>query len=158
MRRLRVIYDFFRCDLEYGIRNIIRFFPAVWNYRAWDWVYTLGLFYAGISGIEVDEERIPKVEMMARVCEILRHIVNDEYLSLAEDEVGKLSRVELDFESVEGKDYLRLKDNRTDDQHTQDWKIYNRRNELEEEEWSELWEIVSGSVEMHGSDMRGWWD
>lgn len=41
LRKLENIYDFFRYDLTYGVRNLITWFPIIWKHRNWDYTYTL---------------------------------------------------------------------------------------------------------------------
>ena len=35
------IWDFFRYDILYGVENLIKWFPIIWNDRDWDHVYLL---------------------------------------------------------------------------------------------------------------------
>ena len=45
-RRVRL---FLRRDISYGIRNLVLFFPAVWNYRGWDYQYSYELFMRALD-------------------------------------------------------------------------------------------------------------
>ena len=38
-RVIRSVYYFFRCDIPYGVRNLIRWFFIIWRDRDWDPVY-----------------------------------------------------------------------------------------------------------------------
>jgi hypothetical protein len=113
------------------------------------------------AGHEIDETRLPKVEAMQRALTILEHIVEDEYIGLAEQEKGALSPHEnwFHFTPCEDDDeLLRLEDSRPPEAQQHDKVVFDYARQLEEQEWGELWKIVSGSDDIPGSDMRGWWD
>lgn len=169
MQILRTVYEFFRYDVPYGIRNIIRFFPSIWQYRSWDYLYNLMLLRESLHklhnavemGHEIDETRLPKLEAMQRVLTILEHIVEDEYIGLAEQEKGALSPHGNWFRFTpceEDDEMLRLEDTRDPEAQQHDKAVFDYARQLEEQEWDELWKIFAGSEDIPGSDMRGWWD
>lgn len=147
---MKSVINFIRYDIPNGIKNLVRFLPVVWRYREWDYNYTLDLLLHGLiglenairNGVEVDEHRIPKADKIARVVEILNHIVNNEYIEIAESELGSLSEIE-SFETYKATDH--------------DMKVFKRIEEMEQNEWIELWSIIQGDGEK-GSNMLGWWD
>jgi hypothetical protein len=113
------------------------------------------------TGHEIDETRLPKVEAMQRALTILGHIVDDEYIGLAEKEKGALSRHGdwFRFKPCEDdNELLRLEDNRSTEAQQHDKVVFDYARQLEEHEWDELWKIVAGSGDIPGSDMRSWWD
>ena len=169
MRIMQTVYEFFRYDIPYGIRNVVRFFLLIWRYRTWDYLYTLMLLRYSLqklcktveTGHEVDETRLPKVEAMQRALTILDHIVDDKYTGLAEQEKGAVSPHGDWFSFTpyeEDRELLRLEDNRTPEAQQHDNVVFDYARQLEEHEWSELWKILAGSEDVPGSDIRGWWD
>ncbi|KKM20689.1 hypothetical protein LCGC14_1643000 [marine sediment metagenome] len=119
MRIIKSIYYFFRSDIPHGIGNLIRFFPAVWKFRPWDYSYTLILLRVGLcylwqgidKGMEIDKTRDQKTKQISWVLALLDRHINESL-----------------------------------------------KEEMGNEEWKELWQIVSGDKDIPGSDMRGWWD
>jgi hypothetical protein len=164
MKSLKNICDFFR----YGLRNLVWLFPVVWGFRSWDWSFSLRLFRAGLfrlyqvleRGMEIDETRLPKVAALARVLTILDHLIEDDYIRLAEQEKGALSPGDwFRAEPVSGRSRLmELVENRSDDAQNHDQTVLDYARDLEAQEWTELWQILAGSDDMPGSDLRGWWD
>jgi hypothetical protein len=142
---MRKPYVFFRYDLPRGLRNLIRFSGVVWRFRSWDYEYTLDLFRAGLKelykniliGTEVDESRIPKTEAMRRVLAILDRT--------EEQKTEAMRRV------------LALLD-RTEEHRYESLFASNEAKQKMCQEWNEIWQIIAGSDNIPGSDMRGWWD
>jgi hypothetical protein len=127
---------------------------------------SLSIMEKGMSekGIEVTETRDVKVQKMRRALELLKHKLDDDYISRAESELGELSHNPIDFESIEGKEGLyRLVDNDTPAEKKHARNVYKRARVIEETEWKELWDIYKGKKfttweKYDGSDLRGWWD
>lgn len=38
-RKVVKVHDFFRYDIKYGVRNLVRWFPIIWHDRNWDHYY-----------------------------------------------------------------------------------------------------------------------
>jgi hypothetical protein len=186
-------YSFFRWDLRRFFKNVWMFRKALWNYRWWDYTYPLNFLQITFEdmsekfekqGIEVDEHRLPKVEKIKRANEILKNILEYNYIELAEKELGPIVYKPLEFKEVPGDPNLReLFSNETDEEKAHSRKVYKLATDLEESQWIELWTIISGkkicipdnsesaggkketsSVEEilskipDGSDLRTWWD
>ena len=183
-------YKFFRYDIINFVKNVWHFKRELWDYRWWDYRFTLQMIQASIKGmypnferygIEIDETRIKKVDKMIRACLLLENFIEDNFLYQAEKQVGELFRREWEFEEVPDKPgYSQLVDNLTDEEKAHNRKVYDRANEIEEEQWNELWEIIRGQnskklnriskvvsdekkrkpqkIKFDGSDMRSWWD
>ena len=109
------------------------------------------------KGIEVEEHKRPKIKKISRVIQILDNICESNYISMAEAELGELTNAKLGDETAEEKAHSRS--------------IYLRADEIENAEWSELWDILKGQDRadflsgkktfeqwFDGSDMRSWWD
>lgn len=181
------VYNFFRYDLYRGISNLFRFLKPVWNYRSWDYHYTLVLFKSGLKhlynnfekySMEIDKTRLLKVEKMKRALFLLNVINNDLFLNEAE----KILNIKYTFgkiETIPNKkegmyDVLTLDSGLTKEQIKNNHMLLNKTNKLEDEYWKELWDIIKGNgyfyysyqnnkekqnkIEFDGTDIRGWWD
>ena len=85
MRIIKRVYRFLRYDISHGIGNLVRFFPVVWKFRPWDYSFNLKLLLRSLkythscmdTGMEVDETRIPKVEVIDRVTILIDRHINE---------------------------------------------------------------------------------
>ena len=160
------LFNFCRYDLHQGLRNCLRFFSVVWRFRAWDFVFTLDLFRAGLrmlkpcleQGMEIDETRLPKIDAITRVITLLDHVIDDQYLALIEADEGPLSTNWVTWTDTNIPGRKKLQDRRDEQQQQHDMQIFEKADALETHEWAELWKILHGSSDMPGSDLRGWWD
>jgi hypothetical protein len=171
------IWDFFRYDIPYGVKNIFFFWKVIWKYRSWDSSYQMRILARSLEplahnleyhGTEVSVSRLKKVAKIRRAIEILNHGANDEYVQLAEEKLGypvNTSYGMLD-EPIEITQM--------------NAKIFKVASELEEKEWAELWKIFKGQNYAHftmfkdkstsqnteelwykwfdGTGMKSWWD
>ena len=86
------VWDLFRYDIPNFFKNLWYFKKILWNYRTWDFHYTLQIMLLTIiqlrnsidNGYEIDESRNKKVQQMARVIELLENHVNDNFIKQAE--------------------------------------------------------------------------
>lgn len=151
---IKKVYEFIRYDIPNGIKNLIFFFSVVWVFHDWDYVFCLALFGFSLrrlqkrlkNGMEIEETRMPKVQAIENVLCILDHIINSNYLELAQKELG----CEYNISYPIGEEPKEVEDS--------NGKISNRSRVLEETEWKFLKDILFGDDEIKGSDMRGWWD
>ena len=142
-----------------GIKNLFIFFKTVWDFKHWDYSYNLELFkhsleltknYIEKFGFEEDESRLRRVEKMARVIQLIKDFLNNDFYKKAELILNKeiVSRGELeDMDNL-----LTEKEIKDNDE------IRKLAVKLEEEEWNELFLILKGTGNEDGTDMRGWWD
>ena len=181
-------YSLFRYDLPRFFKNIWKFRKGLWNHYWFDHHGTLRFLEIGLTdmadriekdGMEVDSSRLKKVAKMRRAIELIKNYNEDNYIEMAEKELGELVLHEWEFEDVEGKPgYSRLVDNDTEEEKDHNRKVFERAQEIEESEWNELFTILKGrpSPEFQmfldksenkesawdnwfdGSGMRGWWD
>lgn len=181
-------YSLFRYDLPRFFKNIWKFRKGLWNHYWFDHHGTLRFLEIGLTdmadriekdGMEVDSSRLKKVAKMRRAIELIKNYNEDNYIEMAEKELGELVLHEWEFESVEDKPgYSRLVDNDTEEEKDHNRKVFERAHEIEENEWNELFTILKGrpSPEFQmfldksenkesawdnwfdGSGMRGWWD
>ena len=153
-------------NLMYGLKNLKRFFWIVWRYRAWDYTYNLQLLKRGLEvyltfpNYEIDKDRIPKENDIKRSIEIINNLSSDEmpYIHMAEKELGEMKHYDKSFEfrEIEKKDengdafseMIDLRD-KVDQDHAHD--IYRRADDIEGEEWDELFDLMK-------SKGRGWWN
>jgi len=184
------IWDFLRYDFPRFLKNIWIFRKALYNHRWWSGHHTVFHFMEiSISDIvknvdekgnEVRESSEKKIRKMRRVVEILEHFRKEDFIDLAEQDLGiNLISRDLEFESNDD-DTFSLVDNESEEEKEHNRKIYNKSTEIEESMYNELWEILKGQDyskfekepegtpqdklhdhwqnQFDGSGIRGWWD
>lgn len=173
-------YDLFRYDLPRFFKNIWRFRSALWNHYWFDYGSTLEFMEISLinmsdnvekRGLEIDKTRLKKVQSMRRAIEILKNCREDNYIAMAEKELGDLIFNDWEFEDIPDKPgFSRLVDDLTLEEETHNRKVFDRSKEIQEKEWSELFVILKGqdytkfdknidwNEQFDGSGLRGWWD
>ena len=173
-------YELFRYDLPRFFKNIWTFRKALWNHYWFDHHGTLKFLEIGLTNIsdtvekyghEVDESRLKKVAAMRRAIELIKNYNEDNYIDMAEKELGELMIRDWEFEPVPNKPgYSQLVDNDTDEEKKHNKKVFNRAREIEKQEWDELFVILKGQdytkfdkdidwdKQFDGSGIKGWWD
>lgn len=145
------IYETIRYNIPNFFKNLWFFRKEIYEYRTWDYHYSLIILKRSLEGIEkairtksgeVDETRLPKVEKIQRVIKILDNNINSSYISISEEIHGKIQG-ELFDETEEESKHNKI--------------VFDYAHKLEVEEWDELWSIIKGNDD-EGSDMRGWWN
>jgi hypothetical protein len=175
------VYEFFRYGIPRFFKNLWYFRKELYEFRPWDYTYNLKMFGKTLNvtadsvekyGLEIDETRLKKVEKMRRVVELINRITDGSYIELAEQEIGELPRRGFpEFaECVDKPGYYELVDNDTAEEKELRRKIYKRSDEIEEETWNEMFEILKGqdyttfnkdtdwNKQFNGSGLRNWWD
>jgi hypothetical protein len=180
-----------RYDIPSFLKNIWRFRKELYSHRWYDYRYTLEMLHRSLvimeskmhDGMEVAESRDKKIAKMQRAIQILKNIIDDNYIEMAEAELGELIMHDWQFEEVpDNPGYSRLVDNETPAERKHNRKVYDKARRLGEAEWKELWRIFEGQnynqykkitksltpEQMRndnvwvdwfdGTDMRGWWD
>jgi hypothetical protein len=130
-------------------------------------------------GLEVDGPRLKKVAKMRRAVELIKNYNQDNYIEMAEAELGEIVHHEWEFEPVPDKPgFSQLIDKDTPEEAEHNRKVFARAREIEEAEWTDLWTILQGQNTnqftmfqdvstdkdsawdnwFDGSGMRGWWD
>ena len=163
------------------IKNIWVFRKSLWNFRWWDYHYTMDMMKTCLQvmsdnfetkGIEIDGPRMKKVVKMRRAIEIMNNRNGVYYIDMAEKELGQLFEITVEFKDSEtSPGSYELFDNLSSEEKKHNKKVYARAEELEEEEWEELWNIFEGQdVSKYkpkkqdwddwfdGTGIRGWWD
>jgi hypothetical protein len=182
-------YELFRYKLPQFFKNVWFFRKQLWGFRSWDYSYNLQFFGRTLEktvntieyyGHEVDESRMKKVEKMKRVIELINNIRTDSYIEKAEKEIGELKHVNFDFEpTVDNPELFQLVESDIDErEHNR--KVYELSDEIEAQEWEELFSILKGQNMdeyrklldssnddekrdlwdkwFDGSGMKHWWD
>jgi hypothetical protein len=186
------LWNFFRYDLHRIFKNIWIFRKALYNHRWYSGHHTIFYFMetaisdiaenVDIRGYEIRENSSKKVQKMRRAVEILGHFREEDFLDLAEKELGiNLITRDWEFEDTgrgDGSSYL--VDNETTEEKENNNKIFSRSRDIEKEMFKELWIILEGqdydkfekapedmdhndsydhwSNQFDGSGIRGWWD
>ena len=162
------------------LKNVWAFRKSLWNHRWYDYRYnveilrdSLAITVAGMEskGMEVAETRSKKVEKMHRAIQLLTNIIDDSFIDSAEAELGPLVLHDWEFEPVPGKpEHSRLIEKDTPEEKENNRKIFARAQEIQEQEWKELWSIFQGQDYstfdktkdwndfFDGSGFRNWWD
>ena len=166
-------------DFWIFLKNVWKFRQELWSHRWWDYSFTLQMIQRSLiimekgmhGGMEIPETRDKKIAKMQRAIQILDNIIENKYIDMAEEELGPIYYTQLDFAPVEGKpDLFQLVDNDTPEEKSHNSKVYKRSDEIETQEWKELWEIFQGqdfnkfnkeidwSKQFDGSGLKSWWD
>jgi hypothetical protein len=181
-------YAFFRYDIGRFVKNIWRFRKALNRHYWWDHHGALQFMEISLThisdnlekrGLEVDGPRLKKVAKMRRAVELIKNYNQDNYIEMAEAELGEIIHHDWEFEEVPDKPgFSQLIDKDTDDEKEHNRKVFSRAREIEEAEWTELWTILQGQNRTQftmfqdkstdkdsawdnwfdGSGMKGWWD
>jgi hypothetical protein len=173
-------YELFRYDLPRFFKNIWRFRKPLWNHYWFDHHSSLTFLEVSLThisdnvekrGNEVDGPRLKKVAAMRRVVELIKNYNEDNYIDMAEKELGELILHDWEFEYVPDKPgFSQLVDNDTDEERVHNRKVFDRAREIEKQEWDELFVILKGQdytkfdedidwyEQFDGSGIKGWWD
>ena len=80
------IHDFIRYEIPYGVKNLIRWFPMIWEDRDWDFLYMLHLLKQKLVFMSDSIERcgnhvdhMKDVRQMRACIKLIDKILNDEY-------------------------------------------------------------------------------
>jgi hypothetical protein len=173
-------YELFRYDLPRFFKNIWLFRKGLWNHYWFDHHGTLKFLEIGLTDIsnnvekygnEIDETRLKKVVAMRRAIELIKNYNEDNYIDMAEKELGELILHDWEFEPVPDKPgHSQLVDKDTPEEKEHNRKVFERAQEIGEQEWSELFVILQGqdytkfdkdtdwNKQFDGSGLRAWWD
>ena len=116
---------------------------------------------------------------MVRAAYLMERFIEDDFLELAEKELGEVICHGFNFFPLPDKPgYSRMVDKETDEEKEHNSKVFDRAREIEEQMWGELWTILQGQNTTQfqmfadkaenkneawdnwfdGSGLRGWWD
>jgi hypothetical protein len=181
-------WDFLRYDTPRFFRNLWMFRKDLYNYRWYSGQHAVLPFMKTAlmdmaakvdeRGLEVEHSKSKKVMKMWRAAKLMEHFIEDNFIDLAEAELGDLILRKFEFEPAEQEGYYQLVDNETPEETEHNNKVFNRAREIEEQMWAELWDILKGQTHSHfevfldkakdkekayenwfdGSGLRGWWN
>ena len=175
------IYDFFRYDLIRFFRNLWLFRKNLWDYNNYNgansilpWVKTSLddiADYIEKNGHEESKSRDKKVEKMKRLSYLLDIFLKDDYIKLAEEELGPIYNTEIVFEPTGNGTTYEMIDKGSPEEKKHNIKVIKRSKEIGEKHWKEINSIIQGpdyekiystsenfDDQYDGSDMRAWWD
>lgn len=130
-------------NLTYGIKNLIYYFPIIWNDRHWDYEYMLDLLEAKIKqmrdGINKDNILANTDEYVKQMDDVLWHIIcfkeaSDRFEAMSQD---KLIAIQNETDKSKKEELIRL--------------YYTDSVNYEDEQWCSIWEKISDNG-------RHWWD
>jgi hypothetical protein len=182
-------WDFLRYDMPRFIKNIWLFRKDLYEYRWYSGQHAVLPFMKTAlmdmaskideRGLEVEKSKDKKVAKMYYAAFIMERFIEDDFIEIAEQELGELVHHKFEFEDVPDKPgYSRLVDNETPEEKEHNSKVFKRAREIESQMWKELWTILEGQNHSHfevfldkskdkknawdnwfdGSGLRGWWD
>ena len=179
-------WDTVRYDIPRFLKNLWMFRKDIYNYRWYSGKHAVLPFMktalmdmaAKIDerGMEVEPSKSKKIMKMWRAAKLMEHFIEENFIELAEQELGKMTLHDLEFEDApDHPGYYQLVDNETPEEKVHNRNVFARAHEIEESMWAELWDILKGqdSTEIKslletdeksfdkwfdGSGLRGWWD
>jgi hypothetical protein len=174
-------WDFIRYDGPRFLKNLWLFRKNLYEYRWYSGQHAVLPFMQTAimdiavnvdrHGHEVEESKSKKVMKMWRVSLLMQHFIDDDFINLAEYELGDIIHHDWEFEDVpEQPGYQRLIDNDTLEEKEHNSKVFERARLIEESMWAELWDILKGqdytlfnkesewTDQFDGTGLRGWWD
>ena len=160
------------------IKNAWLFRKALSNFHWWDYNALILFMNTGINkmadgieskGNEIKTTKMKKVTKMRRACEILQNHIDDNYITMAENILGKCYYSEPEFVPLEDRPGLfSYEDNLTEEQRDHNSKVFLKSREIEVEEWNEFCDILKGQGDFFeqeeweekydGSGLKDWWD
>ena len=182
-------WDFLRYDMPRFFKNLWLFRKDLYNYRWYSGQNTVLPFMKTAlldmaskideRGMEVERSKDKKVTKIYRAAFLMERFIEDDFLELAEKELGEIICHGFEFEPVPDQPgYSRFVDKDTPEEKEHNSKVFTRAHEIEEQMWVELWTILQGQNHTQfkmfadkaenkdeawdnwfdGSGLRGWWD
>jgi len=184
-------WDFLRYDMPRFFRNLWMFRKDLYNYRWYSGQNAVLPFMKTAltdmadkidkRGWEVEHSKSKKLDKMRRAAYLMERFIEEDFLELAEKELGEVICHGFNFEPVPDKPgYSRMVDKETDEEKEHNSNVFARSREIEDQMWAELWTIlkgqeysdfdkIKGDAKMKeqddlynnwfdGSGLRGWWD
>jgi len=183
------IWDFLKYDMPRFFRNLWMFRKDLYNYRWYSGQHAVLPFMktaltdmaAKIDerGWEVEHSKSKKIGKMVRATYLMERFTEDDFLELAEKELGEIICYGFEFEPVPDKPgYSQIVERESKEEKEHNSKVFTRAREIEDQMWTELWTILQGQNHTQfqmfadkaenkdeawdnwfdGSGLRGWWD
>jgi len=198
LRKLRIherwylkLIDLVRYDIPRFCTNVWQFRKELWNNYEFDSNGSLRMLKKSLErtanclefhGHEIEEPRNKKVQKMRRAIEILEHHIEDDFLELAEKELGYELVSRWNFSKPDEKGMVALLDDETDEEKAKNKALFELSRKIEKDTWKELFRILEGQDYddyqeyikdmteeekkkedlwykwFDGSGLKGWWD
>lgn len=147
-------------NIIYRIQQIpfIRFFINIWlfrenlyRFRDWDYSFNLYIFKRSLEILKYNLENYsyedetylnPKLESINKVIELIDKQIGSDFITDAEEILG--------FKMSKGNPFIKLT--------AEEYEILKLSEELEEQNWNKIWDIIKGDPFIKGSDIRCWWN
>lgn len=165
--RIRNIKHFFQYDIPYGIRNLIRWFPVIWQDRNWDQYYIYVILHKKLFLMERALRNgchlyADKTADQVKVCVLLLdRLIKDEYHENAfKRHEEKWGEADFNFEDIEDRPGMsqllitrpNVKDEKDDENERKEFRRYsNHEQKLREQDLDMLFKIMRKHI-------QGWWD
>lgn len=156
-------YSLFRYDIPRFFKNVWMFRKPLTRHYWFDHHGSLMFLEHGLNhmaeniekyGNEVDGPRLKKVAAMRRASELIRNYNEDNYIEMAEKELGDIIHHDWEFEETgettdnplgdKNEKLYRLVENSKDEERAHNRRVFDRAREIEEQEWDELFKILKG--------------
>lgn len=147
------LYDSVRYDLPRFVKTTWRHRYDAWNSRPWDATGSLRFMkthlelladYLEKYGIEVEDSRFKKIKKIRRAIELIDHYLEDSYIDLAEQQLGKEVTTKFNFVPSDEEGMFELQTTDTEQEALDNKEIFNLARQLEKDEWFELFTILRG--------------
>jgi hypothetical protein len=198
LRKLRIhnrwywkLIDLCRYDIPRFCTNVWQFRKELWNNYKFDSNGALRMLkknlernanYLEFYGYEIEESRNKKIEKMHRAIEILEHHIEDDFIELAEKELGYELVSRWNFGEPDEKGMVALLDDETEEEKVKNKALFELSRKIEKDTWKELFRILEGQDYddyseyikdmtdeekkaedlwykwFDGSGLKGWWD
>ena len=163
------LIPFFKYDIKYGVKNLIVYFPVIWNNREWDYLFLYKLMekklqrmeynirtYGHHVGNEKDANRIKECH------EIITRLLADDYFgdNFEKDFTEKYGELDHFFTKVEDKpnlcqwnsDFTKTKTKEEQEEANTEWhRLYKLAEEMKQKEKRKLFRKMATYIE-------SWWD
>jgi hypothetical protein len=173
-------WEFLKDDIPRFLKNVWLFRKALFSHYWFDHHGMLEFMKIAlidisdnieVKGNEIQESRFKKVEKMRRAIQILENYNNDNYINLAEKQLGEIFIGNIEFiQSEEDPNLFEMKDGLTPEQEEHNSSVFELARKIEKEEWQEFIEIIKGpdyskfkddetfESQFDGTGIKSWWD
>jgi hypothetical protein len=164
---MKKIWHFFR-SIKYGIQNLIKWFPVIWQDRDWDHWFIFKIFHFKLKEVEnfqrkygnsITHEKIADQIKLAVL--LLDRLVKDEYLeNVLKPHEKKWGDSEMIFTPIKGNEEYSSLDLKVEKANTKEeidqeskerTRLYDHERKLREQDLDILFKHMRKYIE-------GWWD
>lgn len=142
------VYSFLRWDLPRIIGNLWKFRKVIMEFRGWDYQYTLDVFQVCLQEMRKKQEEYeftgraaPKIQ---RCMDIIDQLRDGDFINEAERRLG-ISHTMRKMEFEKSDLGFKMIDNLSEEERSNNMKIYLEESKIEVERANELFEILKGN-------------